>query len=72
MFIPNDVFRVGEWIYLKKAVKTCAGTFTKGHEMKITDMSARGADLVDVDGNKALEVSLECLERNRLGIANEY
>lgn len=56
MFISND--EVGKIKTLARKVVLLKGTFLKGSKVKITGVSARGYDFVDLEsGEEAIEVS---------------
>lgn len=55
MFIKNENLKVGQKVFSTVDLVTCAGKFTKGHEFSILEVTSRGYDLIDKDGNKVLE-----------------
>ena len=62
-FGPEYIFEIGD-----KAVTTCemivaTGYFKKGTVVTITDISARGYDLMDEHGRYITEAGWDCVER---------
>lgn len=57
MFIPNKSLKIGDRIVIKEDLQVLAGIFTRGHEFTITDITERGPDLMDDDGNVVLETA---------------
>lgn len=57
-FIPNGSWnlRVGRRVRLTRDVKVLKGTFTKGHELTITNIGPRGPDMIDDNGEKLSEM----------------
>jgi hypothetical protein len=55
MFIKKESLKVGDFVESVKDITTCAGTFTKGHKFKIIRIGKRGYDLMDENGEVALD-----------------
>lgn len=70
MFIPIrklEGLDTGCRVVLKKNLDLLKGRFTKGHEFTITGESQRGFDIIDADGNEAIEVDSDyfiCLDKD--------
>ena len=55
-FIKQQTLKVGSTAILYRDVVTMEGTFVKGTKVTITGVSARGYDIEDEYGNRALEI----------------
>lgn len=61
-FGEEYIFEVGDRAITKRDVSSMTGYIKKGTVVTITDISARGYDLVDDSGNEIIECGWNCLE----------
>lgn len=54
-FGGEHVFEIGDWVVTAREVGCLARCFKRGTRVKIIDVSARGYDLMDENGNQIIE-----------------
>ena len=62
-FGEEHIFEVGDRAIITRDVNSMTCYIKKGTVVTITDISARGYDLVDDSGNEIIECGWNCLER---------
>jgi hypothetical protein len=63
-FIPNETFKVGEWVYLKNPVRIPTGTFTAGTRVLIVSADECGLhEFRDEHGNTAGDTPASCFTK---------
>lgn len=60
-FGEEYVFEIGDWVITTREVSCLVRSFKKGTKVKIIDVSGRGYDLMDENGNRIIETGWNCV-----------
>lgn len=58
-FVKYNLPQVGDWVITKKIHSNFAGYFEVGTKVKIINITERGYDIEDKNGNQVLEIGWE-------------